>query len=147
MPKNVINNDAPVVPKCFYRVSIKALILDEQKKFALSFEKKGSWDMPGGGLDFGESITEALKREIKEETGLEVTCISERPSYILTAQNARQTFWVCNLIYEVKVKDLNFTPSAECLQLKFFTKEEALKEKLYRNVTEFIKMYKPEKHK
>src|SRR3989339_1669255 len=144
MQKNVINNDSQTVPKCFYRVSIKALILDEQKRFALSFEEKGSWDMPGGGLDFGETITDALKREIKEETGLEVTYISEKPAYILTANNPPQTFWVCNLIYEVKVKDLNFTASDECIQLKFFTKEEALKEKLYQNVIEFVKMYKPE---
>ncbi|KKQ80822.1 MAG: Protein containing NUDIX hydrolase, core-like protein [Parcubacteria group bacterium GW2011_GWC2_38_7] len=61
--------------------------------------------------------------------------------------NKPQTFWVCNLIYEIKVKNLNFTPSDECVQLKFFTKEEALKEKLYNNVSEFIKLFDPDNHK
>ncbi|MCL2404574.1 MAG: NUDIX domain-containing protein [Defluviitaleaceae bacterium] len=33
---------------------------------------KGEWDIPGGGLDFDETILECLHREIMEETGLSV---------------------------------------------------------------------------
>lgn len=36
-------------------------------------EVEGWWWLPGGGVDFGESPTEALVREFKEETGLSVT--------------------------------------------------------------------------
>lgn len=131
-----------IVPNCFYRISIKALIRDEQKRFALSLEKNGLWDLPGGGLDFGESPKEALIREIKEETGLKVTEMAPNPTYVVPAPHRKVPLWVCNLIYDTKVKNLNITPSDECVKLKFFTKKEALKEKLYVNVIEFLKMYK-----
>ena len=35
-------------------------------------EKPPFWTPPGGGVDFGESLAEALRREVEEETGLGV---------------------------------------------------------------------------
>jgi len=33
---------------------------------------EGSWSVPGGHLEFGESFADTARREVKEETGLEV---------------------------------------------------------------------------
>jgi len=38
-----------------------------------SLETAHFWAPPGGGLEFGEPIEEALKREFLEETGLDIT--------------------------------------------------------------------------
>jgi 8-oxo-dGTP diphosphatase len=33
----------------------------------------GSWSTPGGHLEFGESFEDTARREVREETGLEIT--------------------------------------------------------------------------
>lgn len=91
---------------CFYRISVRALILDSEKRFLLALEKNGLWELPDGGLDFGETPRECLARELKEETGLDVICVSDQPSYLLTALN--DEIWKSNVLHKVRVKDLNF---------------------------------------
>jgi 8-oxo-dGTP diphosphatase len=35
--------------------------------------RKGEWSLPGGLLELGESLQDAVRREIKEETSLDIT--------------------------------------------------------------------------
>ncbi len=56
-------------------VGVGAVILDGDK---ILLEKrknepnKGKWSVPGGLVELGESVEEAVVREVQEETGLEV---------------------------------------------------------------------------
>ena len=51
----------------------RAIIKDEDGKILLVRRRdNGQWDLPAGGIELGESITDCLKREVKEETGLDV---------------------------------------------------------------------------
>jgi len=59
-------------------VSVEALIvMDETLLFLRRNNQpaKGEWWFPGGRIRKGESLEEALRREVKEGTGLEVTAI------------------------------------------------------------------------
>ncbi len=62
--------------KKFY-VAVKALVCYGRKFLLIkrTTEARGDyyhWEFPGGRLEFGESPMQALKREINEETGLDV---------------------------------------------------------------------------
>ena len=77
--------------------------------------------------------------------GIEATEINARPSYFVTALNTNGQ-WKSNILYETKVRDLNFTPSDERMEFRFFTKEEAQKSKLHPIAHAFVREYNPDNH-
>lgn len=129
-----------------FRVSVKGIAVDETGRFLLAKEDNGKWELLGGGLDHGEDPIAALKREINEETGLEIIEVSATPKYFVTAPKVGREGYVANVIYEVKLKNLDFIPSDECVELRFFNKEEASKEELFPQVEKFIEVFNPELH-
>jgi nucleoside triphosphatase len=57
--------------KFFFRPSAYGLIADNGKILTLRNKGNGKIWFPGGGVEIGEKMEDALKREIKEETGLD----------------------------------------------------------------------------
>lgn len=57
-------------------ISVVAVIIDDDQRVLLTRRNispfHDQWVMPGGKIDLGEPILEALKREVHEEVGLEV---------------------------------------------------------------------------
>ncbi len=45
---------------------------DDPKKADSELHGEGTWTMPGGKVDFKERLYEAMAREVKEETGIQV---------------------------------------------------------------------------
>ena len=129
------------MPDCHYRVSVKALIIDDDGRFMLCKDSSGKWELPGGGLDHGEQAKDGVKREIKEEMGLETCSIADQPTYFLTVLDEQKNEWICNVLFETTLKHFDFTPSDECLEYRFFTTEQASQENLFENVEKFIEIY------
>jgi len=60
------------------REIVSALIISKDNRVLLGKQRKGGvypgcWHIPGGGVDENETKEEALIREIKEETGINIT--------------------------------------------------------------------------
>ena len=63
----------------FFRLGVGVVITDGAGR-VLAFERLGhreSWQFPQGGVDEGESLIEAARRELHEETGIPPDAVSE----------------------------------------------------------------------
>lgn len=129
--------------QCCYRTSVKALVLDEEGRFLLAREECGKWALPGGGIDHDELPHACLERELMEELGIAPSEIAQSPSYFYTcrAENGKP---FSNVVYRVQLEHLDFTPSDECQELRFFTVEEAQKVSTSPMEQRFMEQFHPE---
>ena len=125
--------ESPHFPHAFHRVTVKGLCVREGKilmckDFTNTHTKRWEWELPGGGLDFGEGFRDALRREVQEEMGLTVTSVAEEPTYVWTSKHGpgrgMDWYYILLLVFKFEVKDLQFTPSEECREIRLFTSEE-----------------------
>ncbi len=125
----------------WYRISAKALIYNEKWEFLLCKEDNWVWDIPGWWLDHWENPISCIKRELKEEMWLVVTHIDTKPQYFITAHKPQSKTrpWIANICYKVKVKNLDFTPSKECVEIWFFSPEKIKEIEAIINVVELSK--------
>lgn len=63
-----------MINKNFPKVVVGALIYNEKNEIFLgkSYKWGDNWIIVGGHLDWGEKLSECVKREVKEETNLDV---------------------------------------------------------------------------
>ena len=89
-------------------------ILNQSGKILLQKRAdKGTWGLPGGAIELGESALEALVREFYEETGIEV-----RDSY--PNGDEAQVLTILYLVSSKNSISTNFFSSDETLELGFF---------------------------
>jgi 8-oxo-dGTP diphosphatase len=51
-------------------VAVSALVRNTHNQILLVHSPRGDWEFPGGQVEEGETLTQALRREIWEETGI-----------------------------------------------------------------------------
>ena len=72
------------------------------------------WAPPGGGVEYGESLTRALEREFEEETGLKRECINNlRMKYIVLRIRDNQEIRIQYVFFGNVSKNINLIESDE----------------------------------
>ena len=82
-----------------YRMSSHAVITNHEQQVLLLKATYGNcaWGLPGGGLDIGETIHQALKRECKEELGCDIHIDYLSGVYYHSAVNSHAFIFKCVL--------------------------------------------------
>jgi len=106
-----------------------AVIANDEGKILLHRRSDNkTWALPGGTMETGEGIDESVRREVKEETGLEIepesiVGIYSNPKHVIEYSDGevRQEFSIC---FACKVTGGKLQISEESLELAFFSPQE-----------------------
>jgi 8-oxo-dGTP diphosphatase len=115
-------------------IPVAIAIIHKENKFLMT-ERKGNdpddaqfgriWHFPGGSVEFGEEVFDALKREIKEELNLAIAVECQLPHIFSAVRNNWQGLLIphlCSIKGEEKI-----ILDAESFQYGWFTYEEIKK--------------------
>ncbi|MGL4610899.1 MAG: NUDIX domain-containing protein [Trueperaceae bacterium] len=83
----------------FHPLEATFLILQRRKN---EVERTGEWDLPGGNVKFGEVHLDAIRREIREETGLGV--IELQVAQVATGFNQERQLYHLFIGYSCKAE-------------------------------------------
>ena len=101
-------------------VSVAGLVTNENDEILLINSPWRGWEYPGGMIEPGETFQEALKREIKEEAGVDV----EITGFVGLCKNIQRD--VVNIDFICKYIGGELKTSDESSEVKWVKKEEAL---------------------
>ena len=66
--------------------------------------KPGAWDLPGGHLALGEDFDACLRREVKEETALDVVITRLLGVHKVPVDPYLQVFYACQMVVYQKIR-------------------------------------------
>lgn len=93
-------------------VSVGALIVNEKGELFLTkrgqhaTNERGTWEIPGGKVQFGETLQDAVKREMKEEYGVDIILEYQFPAQNHLIPEEKQhwvpTCFLCKIVGDKK---------------------------------------------
>jgi 8-oxo-dGTP diphosphatase len=115
-----------VTDSTYYRVSVKALIFDDQQRLLVFQDKDGEYEMPGGGLEHDESLVECITRELYEEMRIVPATIGD--VRFVYAGKSKTGIYKLRIAVDVTLQHHNFVPSDDDLTAaRFVARDEFLK--------------------
>ncbi len=138
-------HDPDYVAKKSYALVGQKAVLTNKKNEILVLKRSekagrgGFWSLPGGGIDFGEDAFDSMRREIREETGLEVDNL--QPFFVRSYVHNKD--FVVIIAYSGKASRNEVKLNWEHTKFGWIKSEEALKMKLSPDARAIIEMLSP----
>ena len=102
-----------------HSVSVAAVVVnDDGQVLVIKRRDNGAWQLPGGVLELSETIQDGLRREVREETGVEVE--PER----LTGVYKNMKLGVVALVFRARPVAGTPGPTAEATDVAWWTAEQ-----------------------
>jgi 8-oxo-dGTP diphosphatase len=125
------------------RVGVAVIVRNKNYEFLLGLRKSqlgnNTWGLPGGKLDFAEDLKECAKRELKEETNLDIDISDLKLIGVSNAVFDEETHYI-TVIYETRIYSnvLMITEPDKCERWEWFTFDN-LPENLFLPFKNFVK--------
>lgn len=103
-----------------HKVSVAGLVINDDGNILLIKSPWRGWEYPGGLIEPGETFQEALRREIREEAGVDV----EITGFVGVCKNVEKD--IVNIDFTCRYTGGELTTSNESSEVVWVTPEEAL---------------------
>jgi 8-oxo-dGTP diphosphatase len=101
-----------------HSVSVAGIVVrDDGRILVIRRDDNGQWEAPGGVLELDESFEDGVRREVLEETGLQVAV--ER----LTGVYKNLTHGIVALVYRCRPSGGDTRPTTEAREVRWMTRE------------------------
>lgn len=73
------------------RIRLTGILLEDDRILLAkeALRERSRWNLPGGALEMGETVEERLRRELREETGLDMVALDDLPAFGLSEKFVR----------------------------------------------------------
>jgi 8-oxo-dGTP diphosphatase len=110
-------------------LGVGAIIIDAGRVLLCRRGKQpylGYWSLPGGAVELGEPVAEALRREVREETGLEVAIVRLAEIYerITPDVEGRTEYHYVLLDYLCRVESGTLVAGDDAAEVRWFARAE-----------------------
>ncbi|HTU02375.1 MAG TPA: NUDIX domain-containing protein [Candidatus Sulfotelmatobacter sp.] len=108
------------------RTAVSAIIMDRDGRILLQRRSdNGRWGVPGGGVEIGENVRDAVVREIQEETGLSVEVVRlvgvySDPTFQVVRYPDGNVVHYVSLFFQCRILGGELATCDETLELGFF---------------------------
>lgn len=100
----------------FY-IAAHALVINKDNKILVTRRSSANdympfyWDIPGGTVEIGETVEEALVRELKEETKIDI--VPKKPVYVYSNLSQVPNRQTAQIVYTCEYRDGEITLNPE----------------------------------